>query len=74
MGGQLRGLEKMIADEKYCVDIIIQTLALKKALSSLENLILENHLTTHVVEQMKSGRTQKATKEILNIYRLSKKL
>ena len=74
MSGQLRGLEKMVNEEQYCVDIINQSLAIKRALSSFEHLMLEHHLSTHVVEQMKSGRTEKATKEILDIYKLSKKL
>ena len=74
MSGQLRGLEKMVAEEKYCVDIINQSLAIKRALSSFEHLMLEHHLSTHVVDQMKHGRTERATKEILNIYKLSKKL
>lgn len=71
--GQVRGLQKMVESEEYCVDIINQSLAVKQALSSVEDLILENHLLTHVVEQMKSGKSSKATQEILSIYKLSKK-
>lgn len=73
IAGQLRGLERMIDEEKYCIDIITQSLAVKQALSGVEDLILENHLSTHVIEQIKSGRASKATKEILKVYRLSKK-
>lgn len=69
--GQVRGLQKMIAEEKYCVDVIFQSMAVKKALLGVENLILRNHLTTHVVEQIKSGRTAKAVEEISKIYKLS---
>ncbi len=72
IAGQVRGLEKMVEENKYCVDVIHQSLAVKKALSSLEDLILENHLSTHVTEQIKSGRETKAIKEILAIYKLSK--
>lgn len=71
--GQVRGLIKMISEEKYCIDIITQSLAAKEALSGVEDLILENHLSTHVVEQIKSGKQSRATKEILAVYRLSKK-
>lgn len=71
--GQIRGLQKMIADEKYCVDILHQSSAVKQALSGVEDLILENHLSTHVIEQIKSGKESKSTKEILEIYKLSKK-
>ena len=71
--GQVRGLQNMIAKGEYCVDIINQSLAAKKALSNIEDLILENHLTTHVVEQMKSGKESKSIKEMVSIYKLSKK-
>lgn len=71
--GQIRGLEKMVAEEKYCIDILHQSLAIKEALSSFEDFVLKNHLTTHVVKQMKSGNAPKAVNEILSIYRLSKK-
>ncbi|HEY4475678.1 MAG TPA: metal-sensing transcriptional repressor [Candidatus Paceibacterota bacterium] len=70
--GQIRGLERMIVEDKYCIDIIHQSLAVKKALSSFEDFILENHLTTHGAEQMKSGRKKKAIQEIIAIYKLSK--
>lgn len=71
--GQVRGLQKMVSEEKYCIDIITQSLAAKEALSGVEDLILENHLSTHVVEQIKSGKQSRATKEILAVYKLSKK-
>ena len=71
--GQVRGLQKMVEKEKYCVDILQQTSAVKQALSGIEDLILENHLSTHVIEQIKSGKESKSTKEILAIYKLSKR-
>ncbi|MDP3948848.1 MAG: metal-sensing transcriptional repressor [bacterium] len=70
--GQLSGLEKMIKDEKYCVDIITQSSAIKQALSGIENLLLEHHLQTHVIMQMKSGQSKKATGEILKVYKLKR--
>ena len=71
--GQIDGLIKMVIAERYCVDIIIQSSAIKEALSGVEDLVLENHLTTHVVEQMKSGRHKKAVAEILKVYKLAQK-
>lgn len=70
--GQVRGLQKMVEDEKYCVDIITQTSAVRQALSAVEDAMLENHLSTHVVEQIKAGHTKKATAEILKVYKLKK--
>lgn len=73
IGGQIKGLQKMVDDEVYCIDIITQTSAVRQALSSVEDVMLENHLSTHVVEQMKSGAHKKATQEILSVYKISKK-
>jgi DNA-binding FrmR family transcriptional regulator len=71
--GQVRGLQSMVDREKYCIDIITQSSAIKKALSSVEHLILENHLSTHVIKQMKSGQERKAIAEILKVYKLAQR-
>ena len=71
--GQIRGLQKMIEEEEYCIDILHQSMAAKEALSSIENLILENHLSTHVIEQIEAGEEWKAINEMLEVYKLSKR-
>lgn len=71
--GQVRGLQKMIEEEKYCIDIITQASAIKEALAGVEDLILENHLTTHVIHQIKHGKEQRATAEILKVYKLAQR-
>jgi len=71
--GQIVGLIKMVEDERYCVDIITQSSAIKEALSGVEDLVLENHLTTHVIHQMKSGKSKKATAEMLKVYKLAQR-
>lgn len=71
--GQLKGLARMIEDEQYCIDIITQASAIREALSGVERLILENHLSTHVVHQMKSGKEQKAIGEVLKVYKLTQR-
>lgn len=63
----------MIENEEYCIDIIQQSSAIKNAVSGVEDLVLENHLATHAIEQIRSGNIQKPKKEILKIYKLSKK-
>ena len=70
--GQLRGIEKMVENEEYCVDIITQTLAVQKSLRSLNKLLVENHLRTHVVEMFDAGgsRREAAVDELLNVYEL----
>ncbi len=71
--GQVRGLQEMIAKDTYCIDVITQTSAIKQGLSNVEDLLLEKHLSHCVVKQIKSGQTEKATKEILTVYRLKRK-
>lgn len=70
--GQLRGVEKMIDDEAYCVDIITQTLAIQKSLRSLNKLLVENHLRTHVAELFDEGgsRREVAVDELLKVFEL----
>ena len=72
--GQIKGLQKMIDNEQYCMDILTQSLAIQKSLASLNKLIVENHLTTHITEMLSSGEENEQTKaleELLNLYELN---
>lgn len=71
--GQMRGLQEMISNDKYCIDVITQTSAIKQALSNVEDMLLEHHLSYCVVGQIKEGKKDKATDEILKVYRLKRK-
>ena len=71
--GQIRGLQKMVEEDTYCIDIITQASAIKEALSGVEDLLLENHLSTHVIHQIKNGEDTQATEEILKVYKLKRK-
>lgn len=70
--GQVRGLQKMVDEGTYCVDIITQTSAVKRALSGVEDQLMEGHLESCVIGQMKKGQHDKATKEILKVYSLKR--
>lgn len=74
ISGQMRGLEKQIADDAYCMDVLTQSLAIQKSLASLNKLILEQHLRTHIADKMTSGdkaQQSKAIEELLNLYELN---
>lgn len=73
IAGQIQGLQKMVDKGAYCIDVITQTSAVRQALSSVEDVMLGNHLSTCVVRQMKSGKHKLAQEEILSVYKLSKK-
>ena len=71
--GQVRGLQEMVEKDVYCIDIITQTSAVKQALSGVEDGLMENHLSTCALDQMKKGKENKAISEILKVYRLKRK-
>ena len=71
--GQARGLQKMVENDTYCIDVITQTSAVKQGLSNVEDLLLENHLEHCVHHQMSSGQTTKAKSEVLKVYKLKRK-
>ncbi len=71
--GQMRGLQEMVEKGTYCIDVITQTSAVKQGLSTVEDLLLENHLNRCVHRQMKSGQTGKAVGEVLKVYKLKRK-
>ena len=53
--GQARGLQKMVEDEKYCIDILTQVSAMTKALQSVALGLLDEHLSHCVVQAARSG-------------------
>jgi CsoR family transcriptional regulator, copper-sensing transcriptional repressor len=71
--GQVRGLQKLIENDTYCIDVITQTSAVKQGLSGVEDVLMENHLGHCVSHQMSSGHVAKAQEEVLKVYKLKRK-
>jgi len=71
--GQVRGLQKMIEGGTYCIDVITQTSAVKRALSGVEDVLMQDHLGSCVIKQIKGGKEGMAVKEILKVYSLKRK-
>jgi CsoR family transcriptional regulator, copper-sensing transcriptional repressor len=71
--GQVRGLQELVEKNTYCIDIITQTSAVKQALSSIEDELMESHLSTCLVPQVSKGKDKVAIDEILKVYRLKRK-
>lgn len=69
--GHLGGIRKMVEDDKYCVDILQQTYAVRKAIEKLEVLILEHHLHSCVPEGIRSGREEAVINELVQLYNLA---
>lgn len=53
--GQVRGVNQMIADDRYCDDVLIQIAAINKSLQTLGNNILESHLKSCVAYEVQMG-------------------
>lgn len=71
--GQVRGLIEMVDKDTYCVDVITQTSAIKQGLSNIEDILLGEHLSHCVVNQIKGGDEEKAVDEVLKVYKLKRK-
>lgn len=71
--GQVRGLQRMVSEGVYCIDVITQTSAVKQALSNIEDILLEGHLSHCLIEQVKAGQPEKAKTEILKVYKLKRR-
>ncbi len=69
--GHLGGIRKMVEEDKYCVDILRQTYAVRKAIEKLESVILENHLHGCVPEGIRSGREDAVIDELVQLYNLA---
>lgn len=55
ISGQINGIKKMIVEDTYCNDVLIQLKAIEKSIQSLSNHILENHLYNCVTRDLENG-------------------
>ncbi len=69
--GHIAGIRKMVEEDKYCIDILRQTHAVRKALEKLEAIILEGHLQTCVPEGIKGDREQEVIQELIQLYTIA---
>lgn len=76
ISGHLEGIKRMIKEDKYCIDIILQNEAVISAIKKVNEMVLKNHLDTCVTQAIK-GKSEKERKkkikELLEIFKNSKK-
>ena len=70
--GQIRGLKKMIENETYCDDVINQIEASRAALKSIAIIMLESHIQTCVVDQIKDGDVAIVNEVLATVKRMVK--
>ena len=66
--GQVRGVAKMIEEDRYCVDIMTQVSAIKSALDAVTMQLLEDHTQGCVRDAIQSGGGEPAIKELMQIF------
>lgn len=71
--GHLAGIRKMIDNDAYCVDVLKQTYAVRRAIEKLEATMLNSHLRTCVVDGIQNGREGDVVDELLELYSLNNK-
>jgi CsoR family transcriptional regulator, copper-sensing transcriptional repressor len=71
--GHLAGIRRMIEEDTYCVDVLKQTYAVRRAIEKLEALMLDGHLHTCVIEGVQNGREDQVVGELLELYALASK-
>ena len=71
--GHLAGIRRMVEEDKYCVDVLKQTYAVRRAIQKLESKLLEGHLHSCVIEGVRNGREDEVLGELMELYSLADK-
>ena len=69
--GHLNAVQKMVEDEKYCIDVLNQLKAVQSALDKTAQLMLKQHLNTCVVEAVKADDSERVMNELWKLLRKS---
>lgn len=69
--GHLDKVIKMIEEDTYCIDVLLQSKAVQSGLREVDNLLLENHLKKCVADSIKQGKSEEAIAEVMNVFKRS---
>ncbi len=69
--GHLAGIRRMVEEDQYCVDVLKQTFAVRRAIQKLESRLLEGHLHSCVIDGVKEGREDQVLGELMELYSLA---
>ena len=67
IGGQISAVRKMVAEDRYCIDVVRQVQAARSALSSLEALIIDDHVDTCVQHALAAGATSERREKVTEL-------
>ncbi len=71
--GHLKGIRRMVEEDQYCVDILKQTYAVKRAIDKLEGILLTGHLNSCVREGFEEGREEQVIDELSELFEMSRR-
>ena len=67
--GHLEKVISMVDEGAYCIDVLLQSKAVQKALKETDNLVMENHLKSCASQAIKNGESEKAISEVMTVLR-----
>ncbi|MEE1085605.1 MAG: metal-sensing transcriptional repressor [Schaedlerella sp.] len=70
--GQVRGIKRMLEEDKYCTDILVQVSAINAALNSFNRELLANHMRTCVVEDIRAGKDEVIDELLVTLQKMMK--
>ena len=70
--GQVRGIEKMVEEDQYCPNIVVQISAVSSALNSFAKELMTTHIQTCVVEDLRKGNEESIQELVKMVQRLMK--
>ena len=70
--GQVRGIKRMVEDDAYCTDILIQVSAVNSALNSFNKVLLANHIRTCVADDIRAGHEETIDELVATLQKLMK--
>jgi DNA-binding FrmR family transcriptional regulator len=77
IAGHVNGIERMVSEDAYCIDVIKQVQAVQAALSKVNDLILANHLNTCVIEAVRGDNKkerERVLEEIVGVFEMAQKI
>jgi DNA-binding FrmR family transcriptional regulator len=77
ISGHVNGIERMVTEDAYCIDVIKQVQAVQAALNKVNDLILEHHLNTCVIEAVRGDskkERERVLEEIVGVFEMAQKI
>lgn len=71
ISGHLSGIRRMVEEDQYCIEILKQSFAVRRAIQKMELTLLEGHLHACVIDGIQEGREDEVLEELMQLYTLA---